>query len=203
MSGARAQWFAQLVHQVAACRRCPAMCDRRPVLGPSNGDLRARVLFIGEAPGRRGADRTRIPFSGDQSGRNFARFLASIGLTRERVFVTNAVLCNPHKPSGANRRPSAQEIANCAVFLRQQIEIVDPAVVATLGQVALAALRTIEYHEFSLRTHAGRICHWNGRLLVPLYHPSPQVLISHRTEREQRRDYKAIKRALRLANETD
>ena len=197
----RDERFARLVSEAAACRRCPAMCGRRPVLSEKNGPTDARILFIGEAPGRYGADRTRVPFSGDRSGQNFARLLASAGLERERIFITNAVLCNPRKPSGANRRPTAQEIANCSDFLRRQIETIDPAIVVTLGQVALAALGRIEYHRFSLREHAGRICRWNGRVLVPLYHPSPQVLISHRNEREQMRDYRAIGRALRSCAE--
>lgn len=197
----RDERFARLVSEAAACHRCSMMCDRRPVLSEKNGPTNARILFIGEAPGRHGADQTRVPFSGDQSGRNFARLLASTGLERDRIFITNAVLCNPRKPSGANRRPTAREIANCSDFLRRQIETIDPTIVVTLGRVALAALGRIEYHRFSLREHVGRICHWNGRLLVPLYHPSPQVLISHRTEREQMRDYRAISRALRSCGE--
>lgn len=153
-------------------------------------------MFVGEAPGRQGGDRTRVPFSGDQSGRNFARFLASIGLTRDRLFITNAVLCNPRKPSGANRRPTAAEVSNCSAFLRRQIELVDPPVLATLGAVSLDALRLVEYHDLSLRESAGQVFKWGGRLLVPLYHPSPQVLASHRREEAQLRDYKAIGRAL-------
>jgi len=153
-------------------------------------------MFVGEAPGRHGGDRTRVPFSGDESGRNFERFLASIPLTRAEIFITNAVLCNPRRASGANRRPAPGEIANCSDFLRRQIECVDPQVIVTLGAVALAALRRIEYHELSLKEDAGRVCEWGGRSLVPLYHPSPQVLASHRREEVQLRDYRAVARAL-------
>lgn len=190
--------FATLVAEAAACQLCPAMCERRAVLSERNGNLKPRVLFIAEAPGRQGGDRTRIPLSGDQSGRNFARFLASINLTRDHVFITNAVLCNPRKPSGANRKPTSAEVANCSGFLRRQIEILDPQVIVTLGAVSLAALRLVEYHELSLKESAGEVHAWNGRLLVPVYHPSPQVLASHRREAAQLRDYKAIARALEL-----
>jgi uracil-DNA glycosylase family 4 len=158
--------------------------------------LRPRVLFIGEAPGRQGGDRTRVPFSGDQSGRNFSRYLASINLTREEIFITNAALCNPRKPSGANRKPTSVELSNCSPYLRRQLEILDPPVVVTLGAVSLAALKAVEYHELTLRENAGDLYEWNGRLLVPLYHPSPQVLASHRREDAQLRDYRAIARAL-------
>jgi DNA polymerase len=153
-------------------------------------------MFIGEAPGRQGGDRTRVPFSGDQSGRNFSRFLASIPLTRDHIFITNAVLCNPRKLSGANRKPTTLEVLNCSEFLRRQIEIINPRVVVTLGAVSLAALRSVEYHDLSLRQAAGQIHEWNGRLLVPVYHPSPQVLASHRREDAQLQDYKVIARAL-------
>jgi DNA polymerase len=153
-------------------------------------------MFIGEAPGRQGGDRTRVPFSGDASGRNFARYLDSIKLERERIFITNAALCNPRTATGANRRPTNREVANCAGFLRRQLEIIDPRVVVTLGAVSLAALKSIEYHELTLREAAGKIYNWDGRLLVPLYHPSPQVLASHRREQAQLQDYKALARAL-------
>jgi DNA polymerase len=172
------------------------MCDRRAVLSELNGALDARVLFIGEAPGRCGGDRTRVPFSGDQSGRNFARFLASINLAREQIFITNAALCNPRKASGANRPPTKVEINNCSQFLRRQIEIINPRIVVTLGAVSLEALKAIEYHTFALRGSVGQIHKWNGRLLVPLYHPSPQVLASHRREPLQVEDYKSIAHAL-------
>src|SRR5256714_12541332 len=108
--------FEALVAEASACRICPAMCERTAVLSKRNGSLGARVMFIGEAPGRQGGDRTRVPFSGDQSGRNFARFLDSIKLTRAAIFITNAVLCNPRKASGANRRPTAQEVSNGSAY---------------------------------------------------------------------------------------
>ena len=168
------------------------------MLGEANGSVeRADVMFVGEAPGRQGGDRTRVPFTGDQSGRNFSRYLASIKLTRERLFITNAALCNPRTATGANRAPTAAELANCAEFLRRQLEIVNPRVVVTLGRVALAALKTVEYHDFTLKEDAGAVRRWWGRRLVPLYHPSPQVLASHRREDEQLRDYRAVARALR------
>jgi uracil-DNA glycosylase family 4 len=188
--------FAGLAAEAAACTLCPAMCERTAVLSELNGPVDARVMFIGEAPGRKGADRTRIPFSGDQSGKNFERFLSSIGLTRAEIFITSAALCNPRKPSGANRRPTAAEIGNCSDFLRRTIALIDPRVIVTLGGVALDALKSIHYHELNLKEHAGKIHRWQGRVLVPLYHPSPQVLITSRKEAAQLRDYKVVARAV-------
>src|SRR5204862_356178 len=157
-----------LARDAAACRKCPAMCGRSAVLSVHNGDVTARVLFIGDAPGRFGGDRTRVPFSGDQSGRNFERFIASIRLPRAEIFITNAALCNPRTDAGTNRKPTTEEVANCAVFLRRQIALIDPPVVVTLGAVALAALRALEYHPFILRETVGLVLPWHGRWLVPL-----------------------------------
>jgi DNA polymerase len=180
------------------------MCERAAVLSNLNGTLDARVMFIGEAPGRRGADRTRIPFSDDQSGKNFARFLGAAGLMRSEIFITSAALCNPRSASGANRRPTAKELRNCSDFLRRTIELINPRVIVTLGGVALEALKLLQYHEYTLRGDAARIRSWNGRMLIPLYHPSPQVLITTRDERAQLRDYKVVARALaRIQTSTD
>jgi DNA polymerase len=191
--------FFRLVREAGRCSICPAMCERRAVLSELNGSLEAEVMFIGEAPGRQGGDRTRIPFSGDQSGRNFTRYLASINLPRERIFITNAVLCNPRRSTGANRTPTVKEMANCSDFLRRQINLISPRVIVTMGRVSLEALRRIEYHQLNLKEAAGKVFEWGGRLLVPLYHPSPQVLASHRREPEQLRDYRAVAHALSMS----
>src|SRR5918999_2988390 len=188
--------FNQLVKDASSCTLCPALCGRSAVLSELNGSPEARVMFIGEAPGRKGADRTRIPFSGDQSGANFDRYLDSIRLKREQIFITSAALCNPRAESGANRRPTQKELANCSSFLRRTIEVVDPRVIVTLGSVALEALKRIQYHELSLKDSAAQIHSWNDRVLVPIYHPSPQVLASHRREAEQLRDYQVVAKAV-------
>ena len=195
MLGPRQKQFRQLVTDAAGCTLCPAMCGRSAVLSERNGSIDARVMLIGEAPGRKGADRTRVPFSGDQSGANLNRFLDSIELTRKQIFITSAALCNPRTESGANRKPTQKEIANCSTFLRRTIELVDPKLIVTLGSVALEALKRIESHELNLRESAAQIHQWNGRVLVPIYHPSPQVLASHRREKEQLRDYQVVKKA--------
>jgi uracil-DNA glycosylase family 4 len=178
------------------------MCDRTAVLSHLNGNPDARVMFIGEAPGRKGADRTHIPFSGDQSGKNFERFLTAAGLNRADIFVTSAALCNPRSASGANRRPNSAEIRNCSDFLRRTIELIQPAIIVTLGTVALEALKLIHYHEFTLRSDAAKVRRWNDRTLIPLYHPSPQVLITSRDEQAQLRDYRVVARTIRAASQT-
>jgi uracil-DNA glycosylase family 4 len=192
----REKTFAALIADAAGCTRCVAMCGRTAVLSQANGSVKSRILFVGEAPGRKGADRTRIPFSGDQSGKNLDRFIASIGLTRAEIFITSAALCNPRTSSGTNRKPSKTELDNCSDFLRRTVELIDPQVVVTLGSVALESLKRIRSHELILKEAVGKVYEWDGRLLVPIYHPSPQVLASHRREEAQLQDYKLVREAV-------
>lgn len=182
--------FDALVSDVAGCFVCDSMAHCH-TLGATNGPPRARVLFVGEAPGRYGAGRSGVPFHGDEAGRRFESLLAVAGLTRDDVFVTNAVLCNPLDASGRNRRPKASEVANCAAFLRRQVEVVDPEVVVALGVVALEALGRIEAHELTLREGCGLSVAWLGRQLVALYHPGRRALV-HRDEAAQSEDWRRL-----------
>jgi uracil-DNA glycosylase family 4 len=179
-----------LVSDVTACYVCDSMAHCH-TLGSTNGPARARVLFVGEAPGRYGAGRSGVPFHGDEAGRRFEALLAVAGLTRDEVFVTNAVLCNPLDASGRNRRPKASEVANCGAFLRRQIEAVDPDVVVALGVVALEALGRIEAHGLTLREGCGQPVAWLGRQMVALYHPGRRALV-HRDEASQRGDWRRL-----------
>ena len=184
----RFQAFDQLIADAHACRTCPRMCDSVRVLSWANGDPQAPLMFIGEAPGRHGANRTAIPFHGDKAGDNFERLLGLAGLNRSQVFVTNAVLCNPRDEKGNNAPPNQTEIDNCAAFLRSQIEVIQPLMVMTLGSVALEATRRIEPHELTLRTSVRTACSWFGRILLPLYHPGARAMI-HRSFPNQTADY--------------
>jgi DNA polymerase len=188
--------FEKLAAEARTCRVCPKMEAKTAVLSELNGTLDPRVFFIAEAPGRQGADRTRRPFWGDKSGENFQVLLDSIGLTRDEIFITNTVLCSPRTDSGANRKPTRTEIGNCSGFLERTIGVIRPRIVATLGSVALEALKTIEYHQITLKNGAGAVHEWNSRLLVPLYHPSPQVVASHRRLHEQIVDFRAVAEAI-------
>lgn len=173
------------------------MQDKTAVLSELNGNLNPKVFFIAEAPGRQGADRTRKPFSGDKSGANFQILLDSIGLKREEIFITNAVLCSPRSATGANRKPHRAEIKNCSDFLRRTINLINPKIIATIGGVSLEALKAIEKHEFTLKTDVAKILNWNGRILVPLYHPSPQVIITVRNLKQQIRDFQVLQKAIK------
>ncbi len=166
------------------------------VLSRAAGPLSASLMFIGEAPGRLGADSSGIPFHGDQAGHNFEDLLSFVGLDRSKVFITNAVLCNPRSDSGNNATPSRSEIANCSNYLREQIDLVRPRVVATLGAVALEATRLIQDHLLQLAAHVRTSHRWYGRLLVPLYHPGARALV-HRSAPNQRSDFQFLAEQIR------
>jgi DNA polymerase len=189
--------FQRIVEDAGSCTLCPGMNGRSAVLSERNGSRQPRVMFVAEAPGRQGGDRTRIPMCGDATGRTFETLLASIGLTREEVFITNAVLCNPRSETGANRPPKPAEIRSCSRFLRRTIDLLNPPLVVTLGAKALAALSLIAPHSTTLREGVARRAEWYGRTLIPLYHPSPQVLISRRSLAQQIEDWRAIPAAIR------
>jgi uracil-DNA glycosylase family 4 len=190
--------FAQLCSETQACTRCPRLAAKKAVFGPLNGCLTPKVLFIGEAPGRKGADRTRRPFTGDQSAIKFDEFLAAAGLTRDEIFITNAVLCCP-ADERKNQTPLRSEMVNCSDFLRRTLDLLNPPVVATVGAIALKALCDLTGARVQLARDAGRIIRLPRFALVPLYHVSPRVLHTVRTYEQQRRDFLAVRRAVRLA----
>jgi DNA polymerase len=161
------------------CARCPKLAASRRRIVHGYGDPRAQVVFVGEAPGRHGADRTGLPFSGDKSGRVLQRILIELGLEDEpapaerprlRCFLTNAVRCCP--PS--NRTPTASEIAACAPLLDSELSQIAPRVVVPVGRVALheIGLRYLGRDPGPIRVVHARPLHAAGRVVVPLIHPS-------------------------------
>jgi uracil-DNA glycosylase family 4 len=187
----RAKEFNRLEKQAAKCRVCPNLADQSAVLSARNGSLNADVIFVAEAPGRFGAGRTGIPFSGDQSGKNFEILLNHAGWTRDQVFITNAALCNPLQ-DGNNRRPTAKEIKNCSCFLENTLNIIQPKIVVTLGGVGLQAINYILDTKYQLGKTVARPIATTRFILMPLYHPSPRVTHWRRTLPRQKRDFKKI-----------
>ncbi len=149
------------------------------------------MVFVAEAPGRFGAGRTGVPFSGDQSGKNFEILLDHAGWTRDQVFITNAALCNPLQ-DGNNRRPTAKEIQNCSHYLESVLNIIQPKIVVTLGGVGLQGINFLLGTKHQLGKTVARPIKTPGFILVPLYHPSPRVTHWRRTLPKQKRDFKKL-----------
>jgi DNA polymerase len=162
-----------------SCARCPALVASRRRIVHGYGDPRAQVVFVGEAPGRHGADRTGIPFSGDKSGRALQRLLIELGLEDEpapadrprlRCFLTNAVRCCPAN----NRTPTPREIANCAHLLDLELNGLPARIVVPVGRIALREVgrRYLGCDPGPIRqVHAAQL-RASERVIVPLIHPS-------------------------------
>lgn len=162
-----------------------------PVLSPANGPGDARLLFVGEGPGRFGAGRTATPFSGDVAGRRFEELLARAGLERDEVFVTNAILCLPLDAQGRNRTPKSREVAACNRWLAATISSLEPALVVAMGRVALEAIRKVAPHELELDRAGSLPVPWNRRQLAVVYHPGARSQV-HRPWQRQLKDWEEL-----------
>jgi DNA polymerase len=129
---------------------------------PGNGNPQAEIMFIGEAPGWH-EDKQGLPFVG-AAGQFLNEMLASIGLTRDEVFVTNIVKCRPP----GNRDPLPDEIAACSHYLDAQIAAIQPKVIVTLGRFSMA--RWFPGERIS-RIH-GQARRFGSYVVVPMYHPA-------------------------------
>lgn len=148
--------------QVESCRRCP-LCDGRTQTVFGVGNPHARVMFIGEAPGKN-EDLQGEPFVG-AAGHYLNELLGCAGLRREDVFIANVLKCRPP----GNRDPRLEEIQTCTPFLREQTRTIDPEVLVTLGKFST---------QFVLKTQVG-ITRLHGRvqragkfLVFPIFHPA-------------------------------
>ncbi len=187
--------FNHLVDSVQHCDLCLRLCDRRKVLSSANGSIDSKVLFVAEAPGRLGADRTGIPLYGDRTGDNFDMLLGNIGWRRKDIFITNAVLCNPKQENGNNATPTSEEMANCSAYLDMVINLISPDVIVTLGVMALGALEMLSPHGIQLHGDVAQLVPWRNTRLFPLYHPGPRALI-HRSLAKQRADFMVLSKVV-------
>lgn len=153
---------------VASCRAC-GLCESRQKTVFGVGHPRAHWLIVGEAPGEQ-EDRQGEPFVGP-SGQLLDNMLRALGLTRDeaaperQVFITNTLKCRP--PS--NRNPSPAEMAQCAPFLRRQIELLQPRIIVAMGRFAAQALLG---NSEALGRLRGRVHQYEGVPLVVTYHPA-------------------------------
>ena len=129
----RAQALERLADHLRGCTRCP-LSEGRTTVVVGAGDPDADLMFVGEAPGAN-EDRTGVPFVG-QAGKLLDGLLEGIGLSREQVFIANVLKCRPP----GNRDPRPDEIEACRGFLEEQVGLIRPRVVCTLGNFATKLL---------------------------------------------------------------
>lgn len=152
-----------LAAAVAACRAC-GLCETRTQTVFSDGTGRARVMFIGEAPGQH-EDEQGVPFVG-RAGQLLSDIITKgMGLRREDVYIANVLKCRPPE----NRDPEPGEKERCTPFLDRQIELVDPQVLITLG---LHASQHVLGTKDSMGRLRGRVHQRGGRKVVATYHPA-------------------------------
>ena len=151
----------EIARLVSGCTQCDLHRGRTHAV-PGEGAPDAELMFIGEGPGVQ-EDRQGRPFVGP-AGRFLEELLASIGLTRRQVYIANMVKCRPPQ----NRDPLPAEIGACSVYLNRQIELIDPALIVTLGRFSLARFFPGE----SISRARGRVREKDGRRIYPIMHPA-------------------------------
>jgi uracil-DNA glycosylase len=154
--------LAEVATEAATCTKCRLAAGRTQVVF-GVGDPDADLMFIGEGPGFH-EDKQGEPFVGP-AGQLLTRMLGEIGLTRSNVYICNVVKCRPP----GNRDPMPDEIEACTPWLVEQLSLVQPRVIATLGNFATKFVLDTSTGISRLR---GRVHTWHGRTVVPTFHPA-------------------------------
>jgi uracil-DNA glycosylase len=153
----------EVAGQVAECKRCQLNFSRKRAV-PGEGPARAQIMFIGEGPGFYESEQGR-PFVGP-SGSFLDELLEKAGVSRKVVFITNVVKCRPP----GNRTPEADEVTACLPYLEQQIRLLKPKVICSLGNTPLRALMGND--KLGITRMRGQTLDWHGFVLIPTFHPS-------------------------------
>lgn len=189
--------------EVAKCQQCDLHKTRRQVvLGDDKSS--GPIILLGEAPGGK-EDESGIPFAAE-AGKELDKFLAILNITREQIYIGNAVKCRPTVPSEKaryngfrNRKPTVKEIRACSHWLDDELEMLKPKIIITLGGVPLQRL----LNDFRIKVgdyrgtpfyHAGNKCH-----VFPLYHPAA-VIYDRKKEEVYRKDLIKLKKFLHANN---
>ncbi|NLF00786.1 MAG: uracil-DNA glycosylase [Anaerolineales bacterium] len=150
-----------LAREIAHCTRCPLHKGRTRAV-PGEGPADAKIMFIGEAPGFH-EDQQGRPFVG-AAGQFLEELLASIGFTRQQVFIANVIKCRPP----GNREPLPEEIEACSSFLERQIALIRPQFVVTLGRYSMARA----FPKARISQIHGQPRKLERVVYYPMYHPA-------------------------------
>jgi uracil-DNA glycosylase family 4 len=178
-----------LCQRIETCEDC-GLARTRTKAVPGEGPDDAEIMFIGEGPGYY-EDRSGRPFVG-QAGKLLERLLASIGMRREQVYITNVVKCRPPE----NRDPLREEIEACDKYLTRQIELIDPLLIVTLGRYSMAKFLPGE----SISRIHGQPRVIGRRTILPFFHPAA-ALHQQRFMQQVEQDFKKIPEVLTQARE--
>lgn len=167
------------------CRRCKLAAGRQTIVF-GQGNPRAALMFVGEAPGA-DEDEQGLAFVG-KAGQLLTRIIEAIGLTRDQVFIANVIKCRPPQ----NRNPEPEEIAACQPFLERQIAAIQPQVIVGLGKFGGQwLLKTAE----PISKIRGRLGDFHGIKVMPTYHPA-YLLRNPAAKKEVWEDMKVVRALL-------
>jgi len=169
--------------ELGDCQRCKLHSSRTQIVF-GVGSPRAKLVFVGEAPGR-DEDLQGEPFVG-QAGQLLTKIIQAIELTREEVYITNIIKCRPP----GNRNPEPDEIMACEPFLIKQLEVIRPKLICALGTFAAQTLLKTDEKISLLR---GKFHRYQGIPLMPTYHPA-FLLRNPNHKRDVWEDMKKIKK---------
>jgi len=179
----------KLHSKIRVCKKCDLYRNGNAV--PGEGAADAKIIFIGEAPGRTEAETGR-PFVG-RAGRLLTELIESIGLKRKGVFITSPV---KHRPPG-NRKPKQNEIDVCMPYLTKQIEIINPRVIVLLGSTAMYALLGKKIGKIT--DMHGKVIRQDGIIYFPTFHPAAGLRSAKIKKKQLEQDFKKLKKIVKLA----
>ena len=162
--------LVKIANKIRRCRKCDLYKTRARAV-PGEGSTRAKIMLVGEAPGKN-EDTQGRPFVG-AAGKILDKLLRAIKLKRKEIFISNILHCRPPH----NRNPRAKEIKSCTPYLNQQIQIIKPKIICTLGNFATSYI----LGKFGIKTEKGiskihgKVFHVKGIKIIPLYHPAAAV----------------------------
>jgi len=179
---AKAAAFADLRNRAMACVKCAHLAASRKNVVFGVGNIDARLMFIGEAPGA-DEDVQGEPFVG-KAGQLLTKIIEAMGLSRDSVYIANILKCRPDTPgeTSGNRKPTPEEMQTCIPYLHEQIDLIQPKAIVALGGTAVEGLLGKTAGITRLR---GNWQTYRGIPLMPTYHPS--YLLRNQAPTEKRR----------------
>jgi DNA polymerase len=167
----------QITSEARSCLNC-ALGENRKNVVLGTGNLDADIVLIGEAPGRK-EDESGLPFVGS-AGKLLNNLLDSVGIERNDIFIGNILKCRPP----GNRRPKRSELDACEGYLKRQLEIIEPKVIAPMGNSALKYFQELfELDKLVIGETHGQVyivdASWGKVFLIPLYHPAAAIYRRH------------------------
>ena len=171
--------------EIVNCKKCD-LCETRKNAVPGKGIKNAKVMFVGEAPGRT-EDSNGEPFVGS-AGKKLTEALENAGLTREMVYITNIVKCRPPE----NRKPNEEERKECRMYLENEFSLIKPKIICLLGNTAYKAI--LNGDEIS-KNH-GKLVSKDGRSYFITFHPAA-IIYNQKISADFQDDIKKIVKLLK------